>query len=1073
MPFFESTDPGLRSDIAKPPALPPTGDVAAAAFRQDNTVVSAFNALYNSGQFEPDPTHNPLNTIRNTPYEANHLDSFIGSRSLGETQSIMRRIDQEEADKRLLESNGVGGVLLQMVAGALDPTMALPGGMALKAGKEGYMLGRASLATAGAFAVQSAAQEAGLHASQETRTLGESAFNIGSATILGAMIGPMAAKFLTPAEHAAAVASIDRERVAMDAHAAGPQPSPPERPPTAAPPLLPEGAPGASTAAPGLSAAMGAAATDTRKLELVSSGLDKIPGVGGLVERLDPMSRLFGSESVAARRTAADLAETPLLMKENLQGIPTTAGPALDRIARLDINQTRVAVSDELDRLFAEYRFGSGDTSMPRLRAQFERFSGANADKMTFADFKGEISKALQEGDQHSIPQVQQAAQFVRGRVFDPWKNRAIEAGLFPKDMAAPKGAESYLQRVYNKQVIAAKRPEFVDRVTGWLSGEQATKASAKDRIAGFSRELEAARAELERAKSPEAAVTAKAGHDTLMAKIEKEVAAWEGNSVREAKAAIKAREKYAADTAREPGAARLGSADSAINSAVKRIIESDRGLSEQELRSQAQEITDRILSSPDGRLPYDIADGGPRMGHGGGESPRGPLAARKFAIPDALIRDYLENDIEHIVNTHLRTMVPDVLLTERFGDVRMTEAFRKINDEYAGLIDGAKSEKARTKLEKERQGVIRDIAAIRDRTRHLYGIPPEGPLRQAARVTGAVKNFNVVTSMGMATLSSLPDMAGAVFRHGLGAAFNDAWSPWISGLMGGAAYKEAKSQFRAMGIGVETILAQRSHALNDVMDAYRPQSRVERSLQWGADKFQLLNLLAPWTDWAKTTASLISSSELLRATRAAVEGKATKRQLRSLGESGIDGAMAERIHRAFEQGGEVRDGVHLPNTGDWTDLAARRAFEGAVAREADIAVVTPGAEKPLWMSQPILSVFGQFKSFTASATQRILIANLQRRDAQVMQGLLFSMGLGMLSYKINSLTGGAPASERPQDWVKEAVSRGNLLGWLEEGNSIASKVTRGGVDIYLAVRGPVGKGHAARADGRQGRCHD
>jgi len=48
----------------------------------------------------------------------------------------------------------------------------------------------------------------------------------------------------------------------------------------------------------------------------------------------------------------------------------------------------------------------------------------------------------------------------------------------------------------------------------------------------------------------------------------------------------------------------------------------------------------------------------------------------------------------------------------------------------------------------------------------------------------------------------------------------------------------------------------------------------------------------------------------------------------------------------------------------------------------------------------------------------RILISNLQRRDAQVLQGLIFSMGLGMLSYKLNSLTGGQPTSDKPQDWV-------------------------------------------------------
>jgi hypothetical protein len=267
-----------------------------------------------------------------------------------------------------------------------------------------------------------------------------------------------------------------------------------------------------------------------------------------------------------------------------------------------------------------------------------------------------------------------------------------------------------------------------------------------------------------------------------------------------------------------------------------------------------------------------------------------------------------------------------------------------------------------------------------------------------------------------------------------------------------GGAYKEAKSQFRAMGIATETTLATRQHALNDIMEMYRPNSRVERTLQWGADKFQLVNLLAPWTDWGKTAASMVASSEMLRAARAVTEGKATKKQIANLAESGIDSHMAERVWKGFQESGEVRGGVHLPNTADWSDITARRAFEGAVGREADIAIITPGQEKPLWISHPVLGVFGQFKSFTAASTQRLLLANLQRHDAQTLQGLIFSIGLGMMSYKLNAVFGGSPTSERPQDWIKEAISRGGLLGWLEEGNALAAKASGGKLDIYRAI---------------------
>lgn len=1270
---------GLRAEQGIAPVAPPTptdgGEaIFGAAFRQSNSVVSAIQYMRNSGRFAPQPDYNPLTDIKKwdkPSYFLEHGDKFIGSQSPAETQSIKGQIDTEETDKRTLSANGKIGFVAQTMAGSLDPTMLLPGGVAIDAAKGGLAFTKAAVAVGKAGFMQTVAQEALLHGSQDTRTFTESALNVASGTLLTALIGGGAASLLSPVERAALETRLHADRAAINEHAGNPSTG-------ETPPQMPSGTQG-EAAAPvaanvnepagtGLAAAAGAAASDTRKIELVPFGLNQMPGVRTVVEKTSPMQRLFGAESVTVRRTAADLAETSLLTKENLEGKVTTAGPALDREARLNIHQSQVAVGDELSRLFSEYRFGEQKVA-PRTRALFEDATGrAPEGKMSFDQFKEAVSDAGRNGDLHDIPQVQMAAQFIRNRVFEPWKKRAIDAGLLPEDVST-KTADSYVSRLYNKQAIAAKRPDFVNRVTDWLVGDQKAKAESQEKIGLYQGALESHRTTIDKLNNQidarnnalqnletrqeeiqrlnkfafqrstkmsepldqmrakirtieariapeleklnglaeniktekdlfpevrqsdslifkmigagqklresrelidtvdaateylahlddvisgfkggvrEAAKAAKQiredlgahelialekertalnkeikpfqkelrktrkelreereskiqnaqggsvfetqirqrgntladrasgksselsaledkltleiqNRDLMREKLEKEIAAWEGKSTGEAKAALKARTE--AEKAREAAKVagtyegkdeRLSSADKAVDKAVKRILKSDRDLSRAELQSRANDITDRIIGSPDGRLPYDLGmEHGTAFG-GSGEQPRGALAAREFNIPDATIRDFLENDAEHIVAAHLRTMVPDVLLTEKFGDTRMTEAFRKINDEYAALSAAAKSDAARTKLEKERLGAIDDLSAIRDRIRGIYGISPDGPMRNAARAMNVLKNYNVLTSMGSAALSSLPDMAGSVMRYGLTTTFNDAWSPFFSMLTRQSdVWQEAGRQYRAMGIAVESVLASRHHALMDTLDTYHPQSRVERTMQWATGKFQFINLLAPWTDFAKINASMVAGSEILRAVKAE---NPSARQLRNLGESGIEPHMAARIAKAFEDGGEIRDGVHLPNTADWTDKEARRVFEGAVARDADIAVVTPGQEKPLWMSHPLLSVIGQFKSFTAAATERILISNLQRRDAQVLQGMIFSLGLGMLSYKINSLTGGQPVSDKPQDWIKEAISKANLLGWAEEANAMASKATRGGVDVYRMI---------------------
>ena len=418
------------------------------------------------------------------------------------------------------------------------------------------------------------------------------------------------------------------------------------------------------------------------------------------------------------------------------------------------------------------------------------------------------------------------------------------------------------------------------------------------------------------------------------------------------------------------------------------------------------------------------------------------------------MVSDFLESDVEHVVGHYLRAMVPDVLLTERFGDVAMTDAFRKINDEFAAKAAAAGSEKAVRALGVERDRTIRDLAAIRDRVRGVYGFSSDSIVRGAARAVAVAKNVNLLTSGGSFLLSSLSDLAGPVFRYGLGTVMADAWAPFLRSLMGGEEWKQAARQYRAMGIANEVALATRSHAISDITELYRPQSRFERALQWGADKYMVANLLAPWTDWGKINASIIAGNEILRAAKAVKSGTATKKQIAQLAESGIPDWLAPRIWDEFsaEGAGEVVKGVHLPNTDRWKNAQARQAFEGAVAREADIAIITPGQEKPLWMSQPVLSVFGQFKSFMAASTQRLLIANLQRHDAQSLQGLLFAVGMGAISYRLNALASGQPVSDRPQDWVKEGISRSGVLGWIDEGNAMASKATRGSLDIYRTI---------------------
>lgn len=1179
MPFIADTEPGFRPDVVAPPAPPaPTGDALSAAFRQQNSVVSYLNSIRNQGQFEPDPNHNPLDLIRGTPYEAQHLDRFAGSRSAGETRSIMGEIDQEEADRRSLAAAGFGGVLLQMLAGGVDPTVLLPGGAVADVAKGGYVAARSAVSVARAMAVQSIIQEALLHGSQETRPLSESVLNVGSATLLGSLLGAGASRLLSTADHAAMVRALDRDRAAMDAHAAptpAPEagvtdtrftPAPGEPVPAADLSARPEPTGGVTQAAPA-----GAAVADARVLEPVGAfGLEKVP--------FDPTLRTLSQPSIAARRAYGDLAELSVLTKDNLKGdISTSGGAPLESIYRTQNNRAQVQLRDTLKEMWGDLRFNGA--TPPRAAQLRDRFGLLPGEGPTFEQFKGMVSDAMMAGDKHEIPQVAQAAQYVRAQT-EPWVARA-EAAIPDFQREVPKAGEGHFWHDWNKTKIAQQRPVFVEKLTDKYVADQATKAAAKQRIEWLDAQLgswnsqiaklearfgradqrakivgakaaergrdeipktvgfnepppkdrltelktrqiniaaeasdlrdvidlidslnapnlspalrtnieklqrrvvaekvvggkfdEAARtakrsekrlAELERqlgstedrkALIEEYAATAEQIRDEIRTKLENEIAAWEGKSAGEAKSALKAREKYAAEqkaVGKTPGAeGRLTGADAAVDTAVKRIIKKPRDLSREDLRGVANETVDRILSSPDGRLPYDQPGGaGPSLP---GEPLRGSLHTRLLDVSNEFARDWIERDIEEVFKRFNRTFMPDVLLSERFGDVEMSAAFRAINEDYARLADAAKTDKARAKLEAQRQRTIEDVAAVRDRLRGLYAIPATASQRRIGRVSLAARNAMVPLNMGASMLSSIPDAAGTVFQWGLGATLRDGWAPFLGSLMRGGKYsREAMREAKVAGIAIDTATAQRHHEFAGVMDTVRPGSPLEKTLQWGADKFQIANLLGPWTDMVKTISFTVNAQNLYRAAKAATEGKASAKQLTKLGASNISRDLYGKIVAEYEKSGSLVDGVLLPNTETWP-RELREVFEGALARNANINVVTPGLDKPLFMSDPTWAVLTQFKSFTAAATTRILISNLQRSDAQTLQGLVASLALGMVSYKLNSITGGSPTSDRPQDWIKEGMSRGNIFGWLEEGNALASKMTRGGVDAYRLI---------------------
>lgn len=457
--------------------------------------------------------------------------------------------------------------------------------------------------------------------------------------------------------------------------------------------------------------------------------------------------------------------------------------------------------------------------------------------------------------------------------------------------------------------------------------------------------------------------------------------------------------------------------------------------LSAPEIQGVARTITDNILGNSSGRIPYDLP-----------LSVRGPLKERVFDIEDELIEDFLENDIELLLRNYTRTMGPDVELSRTYGSVNLEDQIETINTEFQALAEG-KTPKERTALDKQRKSVVKDVEAMVEvlSNRHLSGTDPT---TWAARVGRSFRDVNYLSKLGGMTVSAIPDIASIMLVNGVGRSFRGLFDL----IKAPAQFRMSMKSARELGVGLDMVLNSRATAIADIDDVFARNTKFERGLKKTSNVFSKVALMAPWNAALKQFSAVVTQSRLLEGAMSSASGKLSKANTARLTSSGIDSAMAKRIAQQFEKYGEAGD-LKLPQTHLWDDPDAAQTFNAAVLRDVDRAIVTPGAgEKPVWLNSEAGKMVSQFKSFALSAHHKILMSNLQYRDAQSLQGVLMMIAFGGVAYSAKQYAADRDISDNPKKLLVESIDRSGMLGIISDINNTVEKVSRGTIGLNAAI---------------------
>ena len=363
---------------------------------------------------------------------------------------------------------------------------------------------------------------------------------------------------------------------------------------------------------------------------------------------------------------------------------------------------------------------------------------------------------------------------------------------------------------------------------------------------------------------------------------------------------------------------------------------------------------------------------------------------------------------------------------------------------------------------------LTRDLGVMVQRLRKQRMVPQDSSSFMW-RTGRMIKDWNVITMMGKAMISSFPDIARPVFKYGIQKTFGKSWLPMITGIKNSAKGKSFrvynKELNRRLAVSLDSQLHSRANAVFDL--AYDKASGLtlpERATRFMSNKMGLVAMFDLWTDGMKNMAGAVVHATMseyvpvvgrsimsqLLAGKEVTPPKGMENQFLYLYRLGLRNDDIVKIAQQMEQPGAMevfQNNARLPNLDKWTDRQAFRAYGAAVQQEVGDLIIVPGVDRPNWHDENMAySMLAQFQSYTFSATNRIVMSGLQGNDPYLLQGVALSIAFGAVSYYTNAMVMGDKAWEKAakrdaSGVLYEAIDRSGVLGAMSIGTRLGEQL--------------------------------
>ena len=400
----------------------------------------------------------------------------------------------------------------------------------------------------------------------------------------------------------------------------------------------------------------------------------------------------------------------------------------------------------------------------------------------------------------------------------------------------------------------------------------------------------------------------------------------------------------------------------------------------------------------------------------------------------------FINRSVSDVLRAYWTRTSPQIAMAQKFGDRHMFGEIQrirqhiledyivpivsKIEKEVAktkpNLKEIAKLEKEITKYQNAGEDFIQNIKDLRDKT--LMQFNRADPTAWSEQVATSIKDWASMATMGRVYLTALIDNGMLIFNHGYRRAFGGAAKQFVRGL---ETSRKARRQLQdEYGEGFDVLLAQAGSRFQETGGNIVPATNIiTRTLSAMQRPFYIANLLGPHTVIAKQMASHIATQRLLKNAVLWARGKPVPKDEMEFMTRFFDLKFAKAIEREFKKGNIQVDKNKnwWANSTKWSDDDLSLAFRSYVNDSVHSTVITPkGADRPNWfdakmtiptftrdatgkmnrieIDSKLVTLPAQFLSYGMSATSKLLMAGMQRRDGNVLSGVTALMALGYFS---------------------------------------------------------------------------